>query len=304
MLRKVKRTLVFLDDLLEVLVVKVLFSRKSWKLTTAVLLAALSLTVWGLPERFTMSAADYAQRGYQRLVRGEVSRAIRDLKKATRMAPDQAYYQQLLGLAHLQKTEPHEALSRLHRALRLQPSRRTMFFLGCAYQSLKLHETAIGVFREMRSHDPRGLLQDAEPYHGYEPIAEAKIGECYVRMGRFAMAVDHLHRAVSLYPHHPHAYFYLGIAFWEQGNPDLSVEQFFRVIELAPQESAAVYNVACYYSIKGQPDLALTWLEKSFQAGFNQFKHIATDKDLDPIRHLPRFNDLVERYRARLPHEP
>jgi len=301
MLGKITRFLVFLDDLAEVLVLHVLFSRKNWKKTTLALVTIAGFIFSGAWSSWTVSADTWAQRGYEALLHGDNTLAVNCLTKAVDKAPDRALFHQRLGLAYLEDADNERALKELQTSYKLSPSRTTLFYIGCTYQNMKLHDVAIGVFNQVRSCGSKDAAF-AESSSGYEPVAEAKIGECYIRKGDLDRAIDSLNRTVSLYPNYPHAYFYLGVAYWEKGNPDLGVEQFFKVIELYPQESAAYYNVACYYSLKGIPDLALVWLEKAFKAGFNQFSHMETDHDMDNIRDLAQYKSMVAKYKKELPH--
>ena len=302
MFGKLKRFLVFLDDLAEVLVYHVLFSRKNWRKTTAALLVLAGLFYSGFISHTSISTESYAQRGYESLLKGKNSEAARFLELAVAKDPTRAIYQQRLGLAYLELGQNERALRSLEASYRLSPSRTTLFYLGCVYQNMKLNEVAMGIFNQVKSSN-RKEAPLAESAAGYEPVAEAKIGECYIRKGEYDRAIEVLNRTIALYPSYPHSYFYLGVAYWEKGNPDLGVEQFFKVIELYPQESAAYYNVSCYYSIKGIPDLALVWLEKAFKAGFGQFKHMETDHDMDNIRELPQYKNMVAKYKKEIPHE-
>lgn len=301
MFSKVKRFLMFLDDLAEVLVFHVLFSQKNWKKTTAVLL----LGAWFLAQapakkrlvkKATSTPEIHAARGHEALLKGKNLEAIRELTRAVAGAPGRALYHQRLGLAYLEAGQADRAVATLSTAQKLAPSRTTLFYLGCAYQTLKLNEVAIGLFNQVKS-SGSSEAELCESARGYEPVAEAKIGECYIKQGNYDRAIASLSKTIRAYPSYPHAYFYLGVAHWEKGDPDRGVEQFFKVIELYPQESAAYYNIACYYSIKGVTDLALVWLEKALKAGFAQFEHMETDSDLDAIRRQPRYAKLVLKYK-------
>jgi tetratricopeptide (TPR) repeat protein len=301
MFSKVKRFLMFLDDLAEVLVFHVFFSKKNWKKSTALLLvmAGMIASMPGkkpAPVRVTMTPELHARAGYEALLKGKHDLAVRELESAVGADPVNALWLQRLGLAYLEANRPESAVRTLSRALTRKASRTTLFYLGCAYQSLKMNDVAIGVFNQVKSSRPTDGLA-FESASGYEPVAEAKIGECLIKQGELDRAIASLNSTIARYPNYPHSYFYLGVAQWEKGNPDQGVEQFFKVIELYPQESAAYYNVACYYSIKGVPELALVWLEKALKAGFAQFKHMETDEDLDAIRTLPRYGKLVAKYK-------
>ena len=49
------------------------------------------------------------------------------------------------------------------------------------------------------------------------------------------------------------------------------------------------YNYACYYSLTGQPEASLEKLQTAIQFGFNNFKQIETDPDLEKLRQSPEF---------------
>lgn len=311
MLGKIVRFLCYLDDLAEVLVFHVLFSKANWK--KAVIGAAalvglvLSQLTWAPQPHAktprtkaakavqTVSAKELSERGYELLLKGRTKAAVASMEAAVAMEPGNPLFQQRLGLGYLETGKNELAKDALDRSWRLHHSRTTLFYLGCAYQSLKMHDVAIGMFNQVKSTSLKDVSMP-ESALAYEPVAQAKIGECYVRQGQFDRAIEVLNRNVADYPNYPHSYFYLGIAHWDRGNPDLGVEQMFKVIELYPEESAAYYNVACYYAIKGIPDLAMVWLEKALKNGFSQFSHMRTDKDMDSLRNLPAYKSLVSKF--------
>jgi len=59
--------------------------------------------------------------------------------------------------------------------------------------------------------------------------------------------------------------------------------------------SNAHYNLACLYSIWNRTEKAIHHLERSVEEGFLDFSWMAKDRDLDNIRHLPRFISLREK---------
>lgn len=60
------------------------------------------------------------------------------------------------------------------------------------------------------------------------------------------------------------------------------------------------YNAACLYSLMNRPDDALKYLEMALKDDFKEFKHIEYDTDLDNIRQLPAFKELIEKYKKLL----
>ena len=60
-----------------------------------------------------------------------------------------------------------------------------------------------------------------------------------------------------------------------------------------PSDYAAAYNLACAWSILGKEKRALKWLRRSFERGYVDLKHAATDPDLEPLRRLDGFAALL-----------
>jgi CHAT domain-containing protein/WD40 repeat protein len=68
-----------------------------------------------------------------------------------------------------------------------------------------------------------------------------------------------------------------------------------RVWQLVPSETAA-YNLACAFSLQRKTGEALDWLERAFKLGFVNYDGLKGDTDLDNLRALPRYAQLVRDY--------
>ncbi|MCX6566303.1 MAG: protein kinase [Candidatus Aminicenantes bacterium] len=66
-----------------------------------------------------------------------------------------------------------------------------------------------------------------------------------------------------------------------------------RARALAPEDSMLLYNLGCIYSLAGELDEALSCLEKSVGLGRTQKAWYEHDSNLDSLRGLPRFQELL-----------
>lgn len=57
------------------------------------------------------------------------------------------------------------------------------------------------------------------------------------------------------------------------------------------------YDAACLYALMGRIEQALNAFDKALSLGYRNFQHIAADTDLDAIRDLPRFTEILNKYR-------
>lgn len=59
------------------------------------------------------------------------------------------------------------------------------------------------------------------------------------------------------------------------------------------------YDAACLYSLLKMPNESISYLDTAFQKGYRDFVHLAKDNDLDPVRNLPLFKNVVAKWRAK-----
>ena len=63
------------------------------------------------------------------------------------------------------------------------------------------------------------------------------------------------------------------------------------------------YNLACCLSLAKRVDEALKALETSLQCGYNEWKWLEIDGDLNNVRSEPRFAELVKKYKDKGPED-
>jgi tetratricopeptide (TPR) repeat protein len=69
-----------------------------------------------------------------------------------------------------------------------------------------------------------------------------------------------------------------------------------RLVGLRPNDPLAHYNLACSYALLKRTDLALKTLRRAVELGYRDFRYMNEDRDLDTIRHDPRFRQLLREY--------
>jgi TolB-like protein/Flp pilus assembly protein TadD len=66
-----------------------------------------------------------------------------------------------------------------------------------------------------------------------------------------------------------------------------------RALTMEPDEPMLLYNVGCIYSLLRSPEEALDCLERAVRNGLTQKGWFEHDSNLDPLRHHPRFQQLL-----------
>jgi tetratricopeptide (TPR) repeat protein len=72
-----------------------------------------------------------------------------------------------------------------------------------------------------------------------------------------------------------------------------------RLVQLRPSDPLAHYNLACSFALLRRPDQALKTLRRAVELGYRDFRYMREDRDLDSIRHDPRFRQLLREYENR-----
>ncbi|KAI4386307.1 hypothetical protein MLD38_004248 [Melastoma candidum] len=90
-----------------------------------------------------------------------------------------------------------------------------------------------------------------------------------------------------------------GLQLYKGGKYEEALERFESVLGSKPdavEASVASYNVACCYSKLDQIQAGLSALEDALEAGFEDFKRIRSDPDLENVRSSDGFDPLLKKY--------
>ena len=72
-----------------------------------------------------------------------------------------------------------------------------------------------------------------------------------------------------------------------------------RLVQLRPTDPLAHYNLACSYALLKRTEQAIKTLRRAVELGYRDFRYMREDRDLDAIRHDPRFRQLLREYENR-----
>jgi tetratricopeptide (TPR) repeat protein len=89
----------------------------------------------------------------------------------------------------------------------------------------------------------------------------------------------------------------LGDHYTQRGKYDHSLKVDQQLSRLEPRNPLVYYNLACSYSLNRDFDLAAAALEKALTLGYRDFKWLARDPDLRPLRKHPSFRHIEDQIR-------
>lgn len=166
------------------------------------------------------------------------------------------------------------------------------------------------------------------PTHVYPYYAR---GWCYEMLGNDAKALAEYDAGIDLDETYAYIYLMRGEIKHKQGNEDEAKADFEKVLQIDttiqesscrqyalfflgkndeaidwmermiaddPENDGHYYDKACLYARMGRLDESVAALRTAFEKGYRSFEHIKYDDDMDPIRDLPEFKSLIEKYKA------
>ncbi len=71
---------------------------------------------------------------------------------------------------------------------------------------------------------------------------------------------------------------YTKAGFWQKG-----LEVDLKLTQLRPDDAVIYYNLACSYALLNQTRPALSALSKAIDLGYNDFKHLREDPDMENL---------------------
>jgi tetratricopeptide (TPR) repeat protein len=89
----------------------------------------------------------------------------------------------------------------------------------------------------------------------------------------------------------------LGDHYTQRGRFEHSLKVDQRLSRLEPRNPLVFYNLACSYSLNREFDRAAASLKKALSLGYTDFKWLAKDPDLRPLRQHPIFRTIEDKIR-------
>ncbi|HEU4509258.1 MAG TPA: winged helix-turn-helix domain-containing protein [Pyrinomonadaceae bacterium] len=222
-------------------------------------------------------------------VESDLADADRASLKAVEIDPGLAQAHASRGIFLAQSGRYLEAETEFETALHLNPRlyeanyyyARACFSQGKLDKAAQLLEQAAAVRPE--SIDALSMLSGIYRGQQRQELKEETSERC----------LDAVQNHLEFYPGDVRPLLLGAIAHIELGQAKRGLEWTRRAVELDSEDPNVLYNAACAFSIAGELEEAITCLEKSVPFCADR-KWLDHDSYLDPLRSLPRFQELLQ----------
>jgi tetratricopeptide (TPR) repeat protein len=214
---------------------------------------------------------------------GNVKEAILHYTTALRLNPDVEQTHNNLGVAFMQNGKIDSAIDHFQKALQINPE-----FSEGKQNLIK----ALAINRELQ-HEIARVLRESEQ-DPENPTLRYQLGILFFNAGEWDKAIFHLKRAISLQPGFARAQNDLANIYAKKEEYEKALIHLKKTLEYWPDNAGTYYNIACMYSRLGKLENSMDWLKKAVDRGYNNWRRIKTDSDLENLRKTPYYEEFVK----------
>jgi tetratricopeptide (TPR) repeat protein len=211
-------------------------------------------------------------------------------QRALDLDPNLAEAHVARGLAVSLRKQWPQAEALFRKAIELDPTVfEAQYFYGRACLSQGRLLDAARVFEQacqMNPDDYQASSHLSSIYHGLGRTADSQAAS--------KRTLDVVLRHVELHPDDVRAVYLGAVCMCQSGETTRPLEWAERALAMDPDEPVTLYNVACIFSLLGHAERGLEVLESSLKHGFAHKEWIEHDADLNAVRTLPRYAQLLE----------
>ena len=218
----------------------------------------------------------YNNLGLAMAVHQDYNSAMDNFLKALEINPFNADARNNVGIIHIFKGRTAKGLEHFSKALQLRPNfAKPHYNIGNALQTLKRQDEAAQHFREALRIEP----EYAEVHNNLALI--------YILNNQNDLALQHYKAALAADPMLPVSHFILqklASIYAADGQNKKALALYKKMIQSKADKGVYYYNVACLYARLKDYDQSVLWLQKAINNGYDKWKHISIDPDLEGIR--------------------
>jgi adenylate cyclase len=135
-----------------------------------------------------------------------------------------------------------------------------------------------------------------EDYNAPSLYAQAlgSLGREEESQNTFRRTLGVIKKHLELNPDDARAVEHAALCFSSLGEREEAIRWAGKATVIDPDNPSIAYNVACVYARLGESERAMDSLEQAITSGWGQKEWIENDSDLDSLRDLPRFQQLVD----------
>jgi adenylate cyclase len=219
------------------------------------------------------------------------ARALEASGNAVKLDPDSAEAHASRGLSLFINEKYQDAERHFETAMLLNPKLfESYFFYALSCSSQGNHEKAARLFVQASEVNPADYQSPS-----FLALSHTALGRVDDATTARLRTIDLIERHLDMNPDDTRA-LYIGAANLSSlGEAERALDWASRAYDAGREEPMVLYNVACTYALLGETGRALDLLEKAVDLGWGDRAWLETDSDLDSLRDISRFQNLLDK---------
>src|SRR5687768_9549487 len=211
-------------------------------------------------------------------------------RRALELGPDLAEAHLASGLTHSLSMRFTQAEREFEFAMKLDP---TLFEAAYHYGRARISQ---GEFAEGAKLFERACALRPEDFQAPYFLAQCYLGMGMQEEGRamYRKSLRLIDERLELNPDDARACQIGSGAAANVGDKEAASEYARRALAINPDDPLLLYNITCMHALFGNANEALDYFEKAVDKGYGQRDWVQHDSDLDSLRELPRFKQILE----------
>ncbi|HUR65738.1 MAG TPA: tetratricopeptide repeat protein, partial [Chitinophagaceae bacterium] len=158
------------------------------------------------------------------------------------------------------------------------------FSMGNFFEEMQAYDSAAVYFKKAIAEDKAFIS------------AYTNTGQAYMALEMYDSALVYFTKAVALDSSSYAPVHNLGLLYHTMQRYDLAIIYLNKAVRNDPTKNKAFYQLACSYALAKQPEQAVIYLRQAIEKGYKSFNTLLEDPDLDGLKKLKSFEDLLDKY--------
>ncbi len=208
------------------------------------------------------------------------------IQKASRMSPDNLVFLQNLAGAfrNLKKYDSAAFYFKKQIFKEQEPGVQSYLEIGNFFNDIKMYDSAI-------AYNKKAIQVNNKTVTAY-----TRAGNAFLSQEMYDSALVYFRNAVQIDSTSYPAVHGLGLTFHAMLRYDSAIVYIQKSILLDPSKGKTYFELACSYAMHKQPEQAILYLAQAYQRGYKNTEALFTDPDLEGLKNLKGYQDLLDKY--------
>lgn len=208
------------------------------------------------------------------------------IQKAVRMSPDNLVFLQNLSGAfkNLKKYDSAAFYFKKQIFREQEPGLQSFLEIGNFFSDIKMYDSSVVYNKKAIQANDKSLT------------AYTRAGNAFLSLEMYDSALNYFKKAFTIDSASQNAVHGLWLAYHAMLRYDSAIVYIQKSILLDSSKGKSYFELACSYAMNNQPEQAILYLAQAYQRGYKNTDVLFSDPDLEGLKNLKGYQDLLDKY--------